>query len=236
VQLQRGVLNKMSFSFRGVKDVWNDTYDDRGVSEAALYDSSIVTYPANPTTSGELLDSFRSALGREGRSLWLSESELSVRSALPVVIERREVGDDEGELFERALRALVSADEVLCRSHGPHGRARTFHVADALTELRAGKALSSKNHALLKQAADALSAADKSHQKLADAHASAAGKIQDVLDASTDSASSQDGTANGASPGSGNPIMPQDGAGPRSARALQLKRQREAELRALRGE
>lgn len=235
VQLQRGVLNKMSFSFRGVKDIWNDTYDDRGVSEAALYDSSIVTYPANPTTSGELLDSFRSALEREGRSLWLADTELSVRSALPILLEKREVGEEEGELFERALRALVSADEVLCRSHGPHGRARTFRVAEALTELRAGKALSSKNHALLKQAADALSAADKSHQKLADAHASAAGKIQDVLDASSDAAS-QDGTANGTPPGNGNPISPQDGAGPRSARALQLKRQREAELRALRGE
>lgn len=228
VQLQRGVLDKMSFSFRAIKDTWNDQYDDRGVNEAALYDSSIVTYPANPTTTAELQDSMRSALGREGRSLWLSEGELSVRSALPVIIERREVGDEEGDLLEKALRALVSADEVLCRSHGPHGRARTFHVASALLELRAGKALSTKNQSLLQQAADALASADKHHAKTAKQHAAASDALNTVL------SGGQDGTASNQGAGNGNPIMPQDGAGPRSARALRLKREREAELRALR--
>lgn len=236
VQLQRGVLDKMSFSFRATKDTWNDAYDDRGVNEAALYDSSVVTYPANPATSAELVDSMRSALGREGRSLWLADSELSVRSLLPVVVENRSGMPDEGDdLLEKAFRALVRADEVLCRSHGPHGRSRTFRVAEALMELRAGKALSSKNQTLLQQAADALASADRTHQQLADHHASAAGKIQSVLDAAGNDAASQDGKSNGTPPGNGNPIMPQDGAGPRSARALQLKRQREAELRALRG-
>ncbi|MGH2875068.1 MAG: HK97 family phage prohead protease, partial [Solirubrobacteraceae bacterium] len=40
VQLSRGVLDKMSFSFAAVKDSWNEAYDDRGVSEARLYDAS----------------------------------------------------------------------------------------------------------------------------------------------------------------------------------------------------
>ena len=229
VQMERGVLNKMSFSFRGVKDVWNDAYDERGVSEAALYDSSVVTYPANPTTSAELRDSMRSALGREGRSLWLADSELSIRSALPVIVERREVGEEEGDLLEKALRALVHADEVLCRSHGPHGRARTFHVASAMLELRAGKVLSAKNHALLKQAADALATADKHHAKAAKQHAAASDALNDVLGGGAEGEDANNGASTG-----GNPISPQDGAGPRSARSLRLKREREAELRALR--
>lgn len=228
IAMQRGDLNKMSFSFKAIKDTWNDQYDDRGVNEAALYDSSVVTYPANPTTTAELRDAMRGALGREGRSLWLADGELSVRSALPVILERREVGDDEGDLLEKALRALVSADEVLCRSHGPHGRARTFHVASALLELRAGKVLSTKNQALLQSASDALASADKHHVKAAKQHAAASDALNTVL------GGGQDGTASNQGADNGNPIMPQDGAGPRSARALWLKREREAELRALR--
>ncbi|MGH2890857.1 MAG: hypothetical protein ACRDNJ_14655, partial [Solirubrobacteraceae bacterium] len=200
----------------------------RGVSEARLYDSSIVTFPANPTTTAELRDSIRSALGREGRSLWLADSEMSVRSALPVIVERRELDTDAEDLLERALRALAHADEIMCRSHGPHGRARTFQVAAALVELRAGKALSTKNHQLITTALDALSAADKHHAKLVKQHAAAADALNSVLD------QGQDGTENGTPPGNGNPTMPQDGAGPRS-KALKLARERETELRKLRG-
>lgn len=227
VQMERGVLSRMSFSFRGVKDSWNDTYDERGVAEAALYDSSVVTYPANPATSAELVESFRSALGREGRSLWLADSELSVRSALPVIAEGLELDGDTGDLLERALRALAHADEIMCRQQGPHGRARTFHVASTIVDLRAGKKLSAKNEGLLKTAMDALSAADKQHADAAKNHAAASEALNSVL------GGGQDGTGNGTPPGNGNPIAPQDGAGPRSA-SLTLKRQREAELRALR--
>ena len=225
VQLQRGVLNKMSFSFRAVKDTWNDTYDERGVNEAALYDSSIVTYPANATTSGELVDAMRSAMGREGRSLWLAEHEFSVRAALPLLVEQRELPGDGDDLLERALRALVHADDVLCRQRGPHGRARTFHVVAALLEARAGKALSAKNQGLLQSALDALSAADRQHAKVTASHQTALGALSDVLGAA--------GEGNGTPPGNGNPIAPQDGAGPRS-KSLRLTREREAELRGLR--
>lgn len=225
VQLARGVLDKMSFSFRGVKDSWNDDYDERGVAEAALYDSSIVTYPANPATSGELVEGFRSALGREGRSLWLADSELSVRSALPALVDGQ-VGEEEGDLLERALRALVHADEVLCRSHGPHGRARTFHVATALLDLRAGKALSAKNRSLLEQAATALAAADQHHAGAAKQHAKAGEALNSVLGAG-------DG-ADASGAGNDDPVAPKDAAGPRSARSLRLAREREAELRRLR--
>ena len=239
VQLQRKVLGKMSFSFRAVKETWNDEYDDRGVTEAALYDSSIVTYPANPTTSGELVDAMRSALGREGRSLWLADTEMSVRSALPAISGRGASPEgDEADLLERALRALVHADEVVCRAHGPHGRARTFHVVTALLSLRAGKVLSSANQSLLESALTALAQADKALDKVdaaLDQGQEAISTVLNVANPDTDDSDSDgsDGKSSNQGAGNGNPIMPQDGAGPRSA-SLRLRRTREAELRALR--
>ncbi len=233
VQLERGVLNKMSFSFRAVKDAWNDAYDSRSVTEAALYDTSIVTYPANPTTSAELVEEMRSALGREGRSLWLADHELSIRSALPAFIDREDVPAEADELLERALRALAHADDVVCRSKGPHGRARTFQVAHAMLELRAGKTLSSANKTLLNTALSALSAADKQHQKLADAHAKASEAVTSVVNSGSSSSSGgSEGKDGNQGTSNGNPITPQDGAGPRAA-SLKLQRQREAESRAL---
>jgi hypothetical protein len=98
--------------------------------------------------------------------------------------------------------------------------------------------LSAKNESLLSQALDALSAADKQHQKLAANHAVASKALTDVLNSSNaagNSDASGDGTSNsqGAS-NADNPLMPMDGAGPRSARAVTLQRQREAEKRAIR--
>lgn len=230
VQLERGVLNRMSFSFRAIKDSWNEDYDERGVQEAALYDSSIVTFPANPATTAELQTTLRSALGREGRSLWVADSELSIRSALPVLTSRDSDPDPDAEdLLEKAVRALVHADEVLCRQQGPHGRARTFNVAGALLEVRAGKALSGKNEALIKSALTALSAADERHAETAKQHAAASDALNNVLGGGAEGEDGNEGAATG-----GDPISPQDGAGARSVNPLQLKRAREAELRALR--
>lgn len=238
ISLQRGDIAKMSFSFRAMADEWNETYDDRLVRELKLYDTSIVTYPANPHTTAELQDAVRSAMGREGRSLWLADSELSVRSALPMFTAERAPDEDQDDLLDRALRALVHADDVVTRSVGEHGRARTFQVGTALLELRAGKKLSAATNKLLNTALDALSAADKQHQKLSASHTKAADALNSVLNSATPGDTSggvtNDGKSNsqGASNGD-NPIMPKDGAGPRSA-ALKLQREREAELATLR--
>ena len=223
VQLERGVLSKMSISFRAIKEAWNDAYDKRGVIEGGLYETSIVTFPASPSAEGGLIDAMRSALGREGRSLWLSDSEPSIRSALPVIVERHGLPDDSEDMIEKALRALAHADEMVARSAGAHGRARTFLLAEAMVELRAGKALSTKSEGLLRTALDALSSADKQHAKLAASHAKAADAVASVLDPAGDGVGKD---------APGNTILPQDGAGPRSV-SLNLQRQREAELRAL---
>ncbi len=241
VQLDRGVLTKMSFSFRATKETWNDTYDQRGVNETALYDTSIVTYPANSTAEGGLVEAMRSALGREGRSLWLAEDgEMSVRSALPLLLAPDgQLPTEAEDVFERALRALAHADQIVARSTGiANGMSsrRSLLVAESLVEMRAGKVLSAKSAGLIKTALDALSAADKSHAKVGLAHESAKDALGQVLDASAEAATegsgeqSEDGKSKGTPPGNGSPINPQDGAGPRSMppNVLAARRQVEA--------
>jgi HK97 family phage prohead protease len=264
IAMERGDVDKMSFSFRAIAEDWNKAYDDRLVREMQMFDTSIVTYPANPNTSAQLVDEVRSALGREGRSLWLSNTDLSVRSALPVLTrgDSVELDEDSADLLERAVRALVHADEVMVSRHGHHGRARTFVVVKDLLNLRAGKMLSKENTNLLNDALTALGSAQESHAAATEAHAAAGGKVAAVLEAAgaapaghatgskvkskakspttgktpksgKTQQSKGDGKSDGTPPGGQNPINPTDGAGPRSAtQKLAAKRRREAEIEA----
>lgn len=53
VSMRRGDISQMSFAFRTIKDDWTETEDGmplRRLLEAALIDTSIVTYPAYPDT------------------------------------------------------------------------------------------------------------------------------------------------------------------------------------------
>lgn len=52
-KMKRGDLDQMSFGFRTIRDDWSPDYDTRTLRELSLDggDVSIVTYPANPTTS-----------------------------------------------------------------------------------------------------------------------------------------------------------------------------------------
>jgi len=254
VSMHRGDIDQMSFSFGTVCDEWYSGDTQRNVLEARLYDTSVVLMPANPATTAELQDAMRSAMGREGRSLWLADQEPSVRSALPALMQGRQLGLDGDDLLDRALRALQAADGLVSARSG-QPRARTARLADSLLALRQGKVLSASNVKLLGAAMVALSDAQDHHSALGDAHQQASSAIQKVLDNATgDGASSGDGTSNSTPPGNGNPIMPQDGAGPRSAQQLaaerkaeivalvggprayseRLRRQREAEIKALR--
>lgn len=214
--LMRGTLNKMSFSFRAVKDTWNDAYDDRSVNELALYDTSIVTYPANPNTTAELREAFQNSLGREGRSLFWS-----ARSAFETVQRRHVLPIDAEPLVEKALRALFAADEEMARQfmgNGSYSRARTFLVANALAELRVGRVLSSGNETLLKQALDALGDASGAITKVLANNATDPAEDEDEENGNGNTNNQGlDGDLGGpGSPGnSGNPLMPTDGLGPR---------------------
>ena len=52
--MRRGDLDQMSFQFQAMRQEWNADYTQRSVIEAKLYDVSVVTYPAYPTTSASL--------------------------------------------------------------------------------------------------------------------------------------------------------------------------------------
>lgn len=52
--MERGDLDQMSFAFRATRQEWNQDYTERWIREVELLDVSIVTYPANPTTSASL--------------------------------------------------------------------------------------------------------------------------------------------------------------------------------------
>lgn len=215
VQLRRGVLSKMSFSFRAIKDTWNDAYDDRAVNELALYDTSIVTYPANPATSAELRSLFSDAIGREGQAvMW------SLRSAFADV-ESRAMPVEADPILEQAIRVLAHGDEIMCRRQvGPHVRARTFVVAGLMEEVRKGAVLSAKHKTLLQSAADALSGMAKAHDKMVSARETASAAVGDVLAAAEPKGANQSGVdgdgggGNGSGPGR-SPLTPVDGAGPR---------------------
>lgn len=227
IALERRDVSKMSFSFRAVKDGWNDAYDERSVAELALYDTSIVTNPANPGTTAELLGSMRSALGREGVALmW------SVRSAVAGAAQHR-VDSAAEPVVEQALRALGAADEAVCRQYGQHGRARTFVVASLMLQVREGRVLSSANEKLLTAALAALNEADDHLTGIDTALDEGQKAISAVLgvadpdggpedpddsgNAAKANSSGMDGDQGGGS-SSKNPMMPADGAGPRSDR------------------
>jgi HK97 family phage prohead protease len=223
--LRRGDLNKMSFSFRAITDEWDDDYQSRAVTELALYDTSIVTYPANPHTSADLRSAALAFLGREGRAVMRS-----ARSALPLV-QQRTGTDMTVPVYERAINALGELDSMMCARFGRQGRARVFLAARLLVNARQGRVLSAANETLLRQALDALHEADDHltgiDSALDDGQAAIsqvlavpdpdgdAGDPDDDGQANTSGLDGDGGGGNGA--GGRNPISPTDGAGPRSA-------------------
>lgn len=52
--MKRGDLNEMSFAFAAIRDEFNKQGDERNVTEARLFDVSVVTYPANPWAGAKL--------------------------------------------------------------------------------------------------------------------------------------------------------------------------------------
>jgi HK97 family phage prohead protease len=225
IAMERGDLTKMSFAFSAVRQDWSEDYTQRSVAEVRLYDTSVVTFPANPTTTAALRSEMRQAMGREGVGLlW------SVRSALDQLAEKRELPSDSEPVVEAALKALQAADDAIVSRYGCQGRGRTLIVAgilnDLLTEVRAGKALSSAKETLLRQALEALQEADTQLGR-------ATSSVQSVVDTAskpktdtnegdpknTTGGADAGGQTTGASGASGagvTSLNPADGAGPRS--------------------
>lgn len=107
--MARGDLSEMSFSFMATRQEWNADWTERTVNELKLLDVSVVTYPANPTTSASITDG-RSDATRElilsqlesGRSLDEGQrafvrSAIEERDALIAVNITVEVTDDDDD-------------------------------------------------------------------------------------------------------------------------------------------
>lgn len=52
--MTRGDLDQMSIGMRVHRQEWNEDYTERTIREAELFDVSVVTYPASPTTTASL--------------------------------------------------------------------------------------------------------------------------------------------------------------------------------------
>ncbi len=108
IALERGDLDKMSFSFSATQQNWSADYCDRAVSELQLFDASIVTYPANPTTTAALRNRLAAALGRQGRARLLQ-----VSGMLTEMREGRVLSAANVSQLQAALDALHRADDAL---------------------------------------------------------------------------------------------------------------------------
>lgn len=204
ISVQRGDLSKMSFSFAAMQDDWTADYSARTVTELRLYDTSVVSFPANPETSAMLRSEMRSALGREGMALMVA-----TRSITDVMAEVRtgQLPDSAEPIFEQSLTALLAADDHVAKVLGPYCRARTRAVELAILSAREGKTLSGANEKLLRQALASLTDAGES--------------VTEVLgDPETADAAPADPPESG---DTSNPTAPDDGAG---ARALEIERER----------
>lgn len=104
--MQRGDMDQMSFAFRATRQEWNEDYSERYVNEVALYDVSVVTYPANGTTSAKL----RSAglpfatIDRLSRGLALTEDDETALRALLAKHEEEPAGETVPDLSARERR------------------------------------------------------------------------------------------------------------------------------------
>lgn len=53
-RLETGQLDAMSWAFQAVRQEWNQDYTERRITEAKIFDVSVVSFPANPATVVQL--------------------------------------------------------------------------------------------------------------------------------------------------------------------------------------
>lgn len=75
-RLERKELDAMSWAFQAIRQEWNDDYTERRITEAKIFDVSVVSFPANPATVVQLRSAVRSNMA-ELRSIWPELSGLS---------------------------------------------------------------------------------------------------------------------------------------------------------------
>ena len=152
----RGDIDQMSMAFRVIRQEWNGDYTERNIIEAELFDVSIVTFPASPTTSAslrsrELLDVLRDLVGvppeqslmgmRSSRQMPTQGSLRALRGTLDQLLTSRDLNaeDDPAVMaqavdasIDAALAAHASGDMDLTKSHLAAASVASDNLLDAM--------------------------------------------------------------------------------------------------------
>lgn len=146
--MQRGDLDQMSFAFQATRQEWNADYSERTIVEAKLFDVSVVTYPASPSTSASLRGAVSSkavaarisALANElrlGKMLSAANTEL-----LSELLDALATIDDLTDAWQPKLAALLGVpnpddddDDKDDDESNDEGRSMPLDLARAVLEL-----------------------------------------------------------------------------------------------------
>lgn len=113
----RGDADQMSFSFRVLRQAWNEDYTERRIQEVALFDASVVTYPASEATVAVIQTNSSTDAEVEARALdpQAEAVEADLAEQAKALIARLIAGEaaelEAGNPAIDSLRALVN---VLC--------------------------------------------------------------------------------------------------------------------------
>jgi phage head maturation protease len=112
--MSRGDLDQMSIGFRVTRQEWNGDYTERQIREVELFDVSVVTFPASPTTTANLraIDDLLAAFTAGGdydeadvrRAIAALEARLAAREAEVDPFAARDAADSERLERLRLLR------------------------------------------------------------------------------------------------------------------------------------
>lgn len=100
--IESGNVDQCSWAFMVTRQQWNSDYTERTITEARMYDVSVVTYPANSATIVGVVD---------------QPAQVASRIDRPASIEYRDVETDR---FTPRQIAQYMADETLVEIHGQY--------------------------------------------------------------------------------------------------------------------
>ena len=103
--MNRGDLDQMSFAFAVVQQSWTPDYSQRTITECRLFDVSVVTYPASPSTSADLRQSVMRSLAASVPSGRIDEIILELRD--------NQLSESNHTLLEDLLVGIANASEAI---------------------------------------------------------------------------------------------------------------------------
>ncbi len=108
-ELDRGDVDQMSIGFRVKDQEWSEDYTERTIREIELFEVSVVTFPASPTTSAGLrsLDEFITMLTE------FDADEDDLRRAIAALTERLPVDEIDPTILARDLADRDRFDRLI---------------------------------------------------------------------------------------------------------------------------